>query len=115
MSYRKKYERVTNRKLPGGYDIHHIDGNRKNNDIYNLLALPAGIHRKYHKIKNDSRRGYSEMVDDLYYSEAIIHCFEDWIVSYIEIQREVMLYLQYRDYLLGDIPLWATKINKEIY
>lgn len=30
-------------------DIHHIDGNRKNNNILNLLVLPSIFHRKNHK------------------------------------------------------------------
>ncbi len=35
-------------EIPDGYDIHHIDGDRNNNDISNLLALPSELHRKYH-------------------------------------------------------------------
>ena len=37
------------------YDIHHIDGNRKNNDISNLIALPIEEHLKIHKNQGDNR------------------------------------------------------------
>jgi hypothetical protein len=35
-------------KIPKGYEIHHIDGNRGNNDISNLRILTTKEHRKYH-------------------------------------------------------------------
>ena len=34
------------------YQIHHIDTNRKNNKIYNLVLLPKELHQKYHKALN---------------------------------------------------------------
>jgi hypothetical protein len=35
------------------YDIHHIDGNRKNNDINNLVAVPIHIHYAIHYEQKD--------------------------------------------------------------
>jgi len=35
------------------YDIHHIDGNRNNNDISNLIAVSLEEHRKIHFDKGD--------------------------------------------------------------
>lgn len=32
------------------YVVHHIDFNRNNNDIENLLLLPRNLHFRYHKI-----------------------------------------------------------------
>lgn len=37
---------------PKGYHIHHIDCNEYNNDYHNLVALPAGVHSKYHRLKD---------------------------------------------------------------
>lgn len=34
--------------IPEDYDIHHIDHNKKNNDIANLIALPQGVHGHIH-------------------------------------------------------------------
>lgn len=51
-NYKRFYEQQTGRKVPKGWDIHHIDGNRGNNGIYNLLALPRYVHLKYHDVIN---------------------------------------------------------------
>lgn len=48
MNYRKYYEKETNKKIPKGWDVHHLDFNRKNNNISNLVALPKELHSKYH-------------------------------------------------------------------
>ena len=37
-----------NGKIPSGYDIHHIDGNKANNDISNLQLLTREEHKRLH-------------------------------------------------------------------
>ena len=32
--------------------MHHIDLDRKNNDIENLVAIPKELHQEYHKLIN---------------------------------------------------------------
>lgn len=34
--------------IPNGCEIHHIDGDRSNNDISNIMCLSAEAHRKHH-------------------------------------------------------------------
>lgn len=46
--YRKIYEEHHNTKIPNGWHIHHIDGNRNNNDISNLEMLSPDEHAKKH-------------------------------------------------------------------
>ena len=55
---RSKYQRIweehNNKKIPKGYHIHHIDGNRNNNTPKNLLCVSAKEHylihlKEYHK------------------------------------------------------------------
>lgn len=41
--HRLVYERMIG-KIPEGFHIHHIDGNRGNNDISNLMAIDGRIH-----------------------------------------------------------------------
>ena len=41
-----------NGEIPDGYDIHHIDFDKNNNDISNLVALPKSIHQSLHARKN---------------------------------------------------------------
>jgi len=38
-------------KMKDNWTIHHIDENRKNNNIENLVLCHRGCHRKYHKNK----------------------------------------------------------------
>lgn len=58
-NYRRKYIkhygdelRRIGIKFGNGYIIHHIDGDRNNNDIRNLLMLPRYLHSKYHAHKS---------------------------------------------------------------
>jgi len=45
-------------KVPDGYVIHHINGDRLDDRIQNLQCVEDTIHRRYHNIKN-----YNEMSD----------------------------------------------------
>lgn len=36
-------------KLPDGWVIHHLDGDRGNNAIENLKAMPRGVHTNIHR------------------------------------------------------------------
>ena len=53
MSYRKIWEKYYDTKIPDGCEIHHIDGNNKNNNIDNLLCVTIEEHLKIHKEQND--------------------------------------------------------------
>lgn len=46
--YRAIYTNSFGLYIPKGWQVHHIDGNRRNNTYYNLVALPYGLHRAYH-------------------------------------------------------------------
>lgn len=37
-----------NGPIPAGYEVHHINGNRADNDIGNLQLMPEGEHQSYH-------------------------------------------------------------------
>lgn len=37
-----------NGPIPAGYDVHHKDGNPTNNDISNLVCIPAAEHEREH-------------------------------------------------------------------
>ena len=47
MNYREIYKKH-HKKINEGWHIHHIDADRKNNDISNLIALPAEFHLSLH-------------------------------------------------------------------
>ena len=42
-----------NGPVPEGYDIHHIDHDKSNNDIENLVAIPESEHHKLHMAEQD--------------------------------------------------------------
>lgn len=52
MNYRKLYENHYGIKIPPDFDIHHIDGDRGNNAIENLVLLPRTTHETLHLICN---------------------------------------------------------------
>lgn len=47
-NYRTKYKKYYGIDFDKSYAVHHIDGNRENNDIDNLLLLPNNLHSQYH-------------------------------------------------------------------
>jgi len=48
MNYKKIYENYYNIKILKAWDIHHIDGNRENNNIKNLISIPREFHKALH-------------------------------------------------------------------
>lgn len=51
--YRKAYRRHYGIEFGPEYHVHHIDGDRKNNDIDNLILLPRTLHKKLHHVQSD--------------------------------------------------------------
>ena len=48
MNYRKLYKEHYCIEFGPEYAIHHIDGDRENNDISNLILLPESLHKRWH-------------------------------------------------------------------
>lgn len=118
-NYRKIYEKKCNIKIPKEYEIHHIDFNRENNDILNLVMLPRKLHSDYHKklekylsiqyevkikLQNSLDRGFN--INE-YIKNVDLRIIED----FINIWYECMKYINYRDYLLGIINYNITNIR----
>jgi hypothetical protein len=68
-NYREKYKRHYNIDFGSEYVVHHIDENRQNNDISNLLLLPRDLHSKYHTYK--LQHMMTPFYSDLSYSSSI--------------------------------------------
>ena len=47
--YRKLWEKMNNKKIPDGYHIHHLDGDKTNNDIKNLVCVSPKDHFEIHR------------------------------------------------------------------
>lgn len=53
MQYRQIWEQYNNQTIPEGHEIHHIDGNRSNNDPSNLLCVSIEQHLEIHRKQED--------------------------------------------------------------
>jgi len=63
--YRRLWEKLTGKKIPDGYHIHHLDNDKTNNDIKNLACLSPEEHFEIHR-KNfelyGNKRDYFSMI-----------------------------------------------------
>lgn len=79
MDYRKIYSEYYNLKWDSKlFEVHHIDRNKNNNDIKNLVLLPKKLHQEYHKtvcaVQYDFEKGGADIFkpsayDILHYGE----------------------------------------------
>jgi len=54
--YRRLWEKLNGKKIPDGYHIHHLDNDKTNNNIKNLLCLSPQEHFEIHR-KNFENTG----------------------------------------------------------
>lgn len=88
MNYRKLWEDVHG-KIPKDengrtYDIHHIDGNRKNNSIENLICLSIEDHYKIHLKQFEETKSEKEFRSLVFLSRRInkdVNKLTGWTVS----------------------------------
>lgn len=109
MNYREKVEKKYGIKLNKKYEVHHIDLDRENNEIENLLILPAFLHNKYHTCLNEINRCKKETnvnFDAKIYGNVLnknsvqINCVKDMI----EVLEECSIWYDYKMYLEGLLP-----------
>ena len=60
-NYRKYYGEYYGIEVAEDFDIHHIDGDRNNNDISNLIMLPSKLHAKYHMTRSAADNFHTEI------------------------------------------------------
>ena len=109
--YKKLYERELNIKIPKGYDIHHIDFNRENNNIENLVMLPRKLHQEYHELAHKMIKNYNIQIKLLSIIEqgSLVNNYIRYeqiptMIKYLDCYMKCCKYLDYRNYLLGIIP-----------
>lgn len=94
VNYRTEYERIYG-KIPEGFVIHHIDGNRNNNEISNLIMIPNKLHAKYHMSKSMSSYIVGIEIPIGKYSDCELIMVKHYIDSLIEINSYLNLkYMQ---------------------
>lgn len=109
MDYVKFYKKITNTNHnTKKYSIHHIDENRENNDISNLVMLPKKLHLKYHSLKKCiDAGGLTIETRILSMSESGYGCNEYYLnlmKKFIECWKECCEWNDYKYFLLGEMP-----------
>jgi len=105
--YKKIYQECLGIKIDGSlYDIHHLDENRKNNRLENLLMLPKGLHHKYHFYKN-KLSNIEPFITDIITVKSYGQGYNNQIISvinnFIQVWEECNKWADYKLYLLGEI------------
>ena len=100
--YQKKLGLYFDSKI---YQVHHIDLNRENNDIKNLVLIPTLLHQKFHSvgmfIPDDIPNFFSK---DLNNSNHLPYSPE-WIIEFMAAKEDMLCFLDLRNQLLnGVIP-----------
>ena len=103
-NYINKYKKYYNIQFDSRkYHIHHIDGNRENNDISNLLLLPASLHREYHTLlRTIDRMKFPTQIK----GNAVSHdnlCLIGFS-NFINVLNECNKWHDYKMYLEGMLP-----------
>ena len=62
VNYRKIWEEHNNKKIPKGYHIHHVDGDKNNNDPSNLMCVSPEEHWLIHYLQGDPVALYGKFV-----------------------------------------------------
>lgn len=103
--YKKLYEKETGKEVPVGFEVHHIDEDKSNNDILNLVAIPKKLHKEYH------RWNYADMQITMTGPKS---CFERGrghnlyimrdLVTFVNVVEEINLWIDFRDVLLNRLP-----------
>jgi hypothetical protein len=101
MNYRKIYENECGIELDSNTEVHHLDCDRNNNDIMNLVALPIAIHNKLHKLKHNYDSSIEIINDCKYlYAKEKIKAIDN-ISNWIEFKSNILsMYVNNRDSIL---------------
>ena len=110
-NYREIYKKHFGIDFGSEYAIHHIDGNRTNNNIDNLILLPLELHSKYHQQKQivDEQKFPTRICgNEVNMQNYSLSYFED----FIETLKECNKWYDFKMFLCGKIPnIHGIKIN----
>lgn len=100
MGYREVYIENVGKMINMENEIHHINHNRKDNSIYNLVELPKKLHREYHL----KHLKYSNAVENINTFNWIYDFHKEVylkdILEYIEIKNKISHYIIKRNDLI---------------
>ena len=105
MNYVKFYKQSLNIDFDSSkFEVHHIDQDRSNNDIENLLLLPKELHHQYHRLKPSKINLTIDIVSVVDGSSGSNDYLLETIIPFIRCWKECCKWKDYKYYLLGVIP-----------
>lgn len=116
VNYRRLYKQHYKIEFGAEYVIHHIDGDRSNNAISNLLLLPRDLHGKYHAYLNQANmsiNAYGGLCMELTFNDATVFNYQlSELNRVFEITKEIFPWIEYK--MLADngysvYPMLARK------
>lgn len=108
--YRAIYKRHFCIDFGKDFSVHHIDFDRNNNDIDNLLLLPRGLHTKYHSCLlgcENNQHKISGIIGDL--SGHRLTSLKNLAVALTEIEKWVKWKLYKYDEYIGSLIFDGTE------
>lgn len=107
-NYRNKYKQYYGIDFGKQYIVHHIDEDRNNNDIDNLLLLPNVLHSKYHQYKRELEMNFYKFqyLDLTEISMLSLGHGYDALTKFMKITKECekwVIYKQQLDYKIKEI------------
>lgn len=77
--------------------IHHMDYNRENNDLSNLVALPRSLHLKYHAAKRELDK-YNIVIPDRLTEKSYLYRGLDVAMRYIPLWEECQVWVEMKEW-----------------
>lgn len=105
-SYRQIYEEAVWEHINQNYVIHHIDFDRTNNRISNLVMLPKELHIKYHSFLQGIDPNWKTGVIKLCFYVSLgcpnLYISKDQMIEFYDVMSECQYWLEYRNLLLDN-------------
>lgn len=85
------------------YQVHHIDMNRENNEIENLVLVPTLLHQKFHSVGMFIPENIPNFFSkDLNVCSHIPYS-QDWIIDFITAKEDMLCFVDLRNSLIKNI------------
>ena len=99
-NYRKYYKEYYNIEFGIDMEVHHIDFNRDNNNIKNLLLIPKNVHHRFHLALTIFQQDTNKMFNCLNPNfEHILGCSSfnlDALGNYLSSLQEIQKWIGYK-------------------
>lgn len=97
-NYRQYYKEYYGIEFGEDYSVHHIDMNRDNNDISNLLLIPKEVHENFHKSAYSYEYGIKSINPNLkHICTCCLNPEIEMLDIYIDAVIEIQKWIGYKD------------------